>query len=194
MAELAYSKFDNFQVHSQLKRGSDERQYCSPSMNLPVTVITGHRFGDYDQYHTSDDNLDFTSVGELEIMRQIVSDIVYILEHDETYLSTSIGEPMLSRYSLMPGLNNALSNSKFKSRMTKNVVHYSSGEHCLSEIALLTGSNFKDLNNIALVLKKKGKLIQVGSNRLVSTLLRNLLVSSKLLFSSIIANFSVRSS
>ena len=194
IAELAYREFETYDVQNQLKRGSDERQYCSAGMNLPITVLTGHRFGDYDQYHTSEDNLDFVTSEELEEMSKVLMDLVTYIEEDAAYLSTEIGEPMLSRYSLMPGMNDAQSSSKLQSRMTKNLVHFSMGELRLSEIALLTGNNFNELKKSADILEENGKLIRVKRNALRTKILQNFLIYKKLFIATIKAKFEVTKS
>ena len=44
-------------VYDWTHRGSDERQYCSPNINLPVGVLMRTKFGNYKEYHTSDDKI-----------------------------------------------------------------------------------------------------------------------------------------
>jgi aminopeptidase-like protein len=47
--------------------GYDERQFCSPGFNLSVGCVMRTPFGQYPEYHTSADNLEFIS-------RQALSD------------------------------------------------------------------------------------------------------------------------
>ncbi len=44
-------------IYDWTHRGSDERQYCSPNINLPVGVLMKTKFGSYKEYHTSDDKI-----------------------------------------------------------------------------------------------------------------------------------------
>ena len=56
--EILKKKFKKF---SFLHRGSDERQFCSPNLNLPFCSILRTKYGEYKEYHTSYDNLSFIS-------------------------------------------------------------------------------------------------------------------------------------
>ena len=65
------ARIDDFSVY-----GYDERQFCSPGFNLPVGRLTRTPYGEYPEYHTSADNLQFIAperLGEaLVILLQIV--------------------------------------------------------------------------------------------------------------------------
>ena len=68
-----------FKEYSFLKRGSSERQYCSPGVDLPVVVFCRTKFDEYKEYHTSLDNLDLISEegfrGSFKIMSKVLESI-----------------------------------------------------------------------------------------------------------------------
>ncbi len=70
--DLKYKEF------SFMERGSDERQYCSPKIDLPVCSVMRSKYGTYEQYHTSADNLEFISEkglsGSINFYREVISE------------------------------------------------------------------------------------------------------------------------
>ncbi len=87
--------------------GYDERQFCSPGFDLPVGRFSRSPHGEYPQYHTSADDLDFVRPEHLaESLLQLLA-IVDIVEHNGTYRNTNPKcEPQLGRrglYKVMGG-------------------------------------------------------------------------------------------
>ena len=85
---------------SYLSRGSDERNYCWPGVDLPIISLMRTRYGDYKEYHTSDDNLEFISPEGLQGGYEINLNFLKIVEINKTYLSNTIGEPFLTKHKL----------------------------------------------------------------------------------------------
>ncbi len=52
---------DEYINFSWLDRGSDERQYCAPGINLPICCITRTKWNEYPEYHTSLDNFNIVT-------------------------------------------------------------------------------------------------------------------------------------
>lgn len=91
---------NNFKEFSFLDRGSDERQYCSPLVNLPVVCVCRTRFGDYKEYHTSKDNLSFISEEGLQGGLKAIQETIMNLEVNEIYQNTVFCEPNLGKRDL----------------------------------------------------------------------------------------------
>lgn len=81
--------------------GYDERQYCSPGFDLPVGRLSRTPHGEYPQYHTSGDNLDFITADSLAGSLEAHEAILAVLQGDACYISTNPkGEPRLGKRGL----------------------------------------------------------------------------------------------
>jgi len=85
--------------------GWDERQFNSPGFDLPVGSLSRSREGEFEEYHSSADDLDLVSEGQLEDALAALLEIVDVLERDERYVNLAPrGEPQLGRRGLYPSV------------------------------------------------------------------------------------------
>ena len=81
--------------------GYDERQFCSPGINLPVGRLTRTPNGEFPEYHTSADNAEFLTPAALGEAWMVCLKIFEALECNATYINLSPrGEPQLGRRGL----------------------------------------------------------------------------------------------
>lgn len=87
---------------SYLERGSDERQYCAPGVDIPLCTFSRTKFYDYPEYHTSGDNLELISAEGLEGAYEVMTECIDILEYNRFYQITCLCEPQLGKRGLYP--------------------------------------------------------------------------------------------
>lgn len=129
------SKRIKYKKYSWLERGSDERQYCSPLVDLPITTIMKTKFGEYKEYHTSLDKIGtvVTQRGlkeSLRIYRYLIDEI----EKTTIPKSKIVCEPFLTKYNLIDTLGAKRKVDK-KTRNLLNFVSYCDGKTTLDEIS-----------------------------------------------------------
>ncbi|WP_082019388.1 DUF4910 domain-containing protein [Campylobacter subantarcticus] len=136
---------ENFKRFSFIDRGSDERQYCSPLVNLPVVCICRTRFGDYKEYHTSKDDLNFISEEGLQGGLKAMQEIIMNLEVNEIYQNTIFCEPNLGKRDLYHTINTSSTNDI---PISCNFLAYCDGKNDILDIAdklNLQGYEIKEL-------------------------------------------------
>ncbi|MGH2266697.1 DUF4910 domain-containing protein [Campylobacter taeniopygiae] len=134
---------ENFKEYSFLDRGSDERQYNAPLVNLGVAGICRTRYSDYNGYHTSKDDLNFISSKGLAGGLKAMQEIILNLEINEVYENTTFCEPNLGKR----GLYHTLSTAN-DIPLACNFLAYCDGKNDIIDIATILNMQayeFKDL-------------------------------------------------
>ena len=153
-----------YKKYTWLDRGSDERQYCSVGVELPVASVMRSKYGEYKEYHTSLDRLGrvVTPKG-FQTSYEIYKKIISKLEKNIYPIATNICEPNLGKrglYETTGGKNNIYNktNKKFNSRRILDILSYSDGKNSIFDIAQKCKLNFKEVKKILLFLNKKSLL------------------------------------
>lgn len=115
-------------------RGSDERQYCAPHVDLPVASIMRTKYGAYPEYHTSLDDLEnvVTPAG-LEGGYEAVRRAIEVLERNCIPNVTVHCEPQLGKRGLYPTLSTKETAAKV--RLMMNFLTWADGTRTLLDIA-----------------------------------------------------------
>ena len=128
----------NFKQYTYLDRGSDERQYCWPGVDLPVCSITKTKYGEFCEYHTSLDNLSFVTPKGLEESLLLYIKIVEVIENNYIYKTTVMCEPFMSKRNLYPAISSW--NAKYDySKLLLNILAYSDGTNDLIDLSNILG-------------------------------------------------------
>lgn len=115
------------------ERGSDERQYCAPGIDLPITTIMRSKFGEYPEYHTSLDDLSLVTPDGLQKGLEVVQKCCDVLEADAHYRVTVLGEPQLGKRGLYPNLSTKDTKRQVADMM--NLISHSDGSKSVLAIA-----------------------------------------------------------
>ena len=138
--------------------GYDERQYCSPGFDLPVGCFMRAPHGEYPEYHTSADNLDFVKADALARSYTHCLAVFDLLEQNRTYVNQNPKcEPQLGRR----GLYRAVAGQQEKQSrelVILWVLNLSDGRHSLLDIAERAGVPFEEVYGAAEALVACGLL------------------------------------
>jgi aminopeptidase-like protein len=144
--------------------GYDERQFCSPGFNLPIGCLMRTSFGQYPEYHTSADNLEFIKAESLADSWRKCAAIVEILEHDRTFLNQNPkGEPQLGRRGLYRAMGGELDRAGTEKALLW-VLNLSDGEHSLFDIAERAGLAFAVVRRAAELLQEHQLISECQAN------------------------------
>ena len=141
-----------FKIHSFLKNGSDERQYNSPGIDLPVASIFRSKFGTYPEYHTSKDDFKLVTLEGLRGGFNVAKKVIQINLGKTIPKTKILCEPQMSKRGLYPSLSTLKTMGSSKDIM--NFLQYSDGNNDLIEISKLIKCTFNKTKKIFFLLKK----------------------------------------
>lgn len=127
------SKHPDFKHYTFLDRGSDERQYCSPGVDLPVISLMRTKYREFPEYHTSLDDLTFVTPDGLEGSFDLHRDCIDLLERNTVYKTRCLGEPQLGKRGLYPTIATKESHRLVIDML--NFIAYADGSNDLIDIS-----------------------------------------------------------
>ena len=141
-----------FKNYSFLYRGSDERQYNAPGINLPIASIMRTKYGKYAEYHTSDDNFNVVTKKGLITSYNLIKKVIEKFNKEIIPISLIKCEPFLSKRKLYPTLSTAKTH-RYSQKLLDFLV-YSDGTNRLTDISKKIKVSKKEAKKIFNVLKK----------------------------------------
>jgi len=138
--------------------GYDERQYCSPGFNLPVGCLMRTPHGEYPEYHTSADSLDFIKPQSLVGSLRHCLAVINVLEHNHKYMNQNPKcEPQLGKRGMY---RDVAGHQEKQSRelVLLWVLNLSDGKHSLLDIAERAEVPFAEVHSAAAALVECGLL------------------------------------
>jgi aminopeptidase-like protein len=129
--------------------GYDERQYCSPGYDLPVGCLSRTPYGQYPEYHTSADNLEFVRPESLADSLGACLALFGVLDQNATYVRTNPkGEPQLGRRGLYGAIGGKSDARKAEMAMLW-LLNMSDGRNSLLDVAVRSGLPFDAVQRAA---------------------------------------------
>ena len=134
------------EVKEYIPYGYDERQFCSPGLNLPVGCLMRTPFGEYPEYHTSGDDLNFISASQLAESLSIVGQVLEAAQLERRYENLQPNcEPQLGRRGLYAAIGG--DNDQKQSQLAMLwMLAYSDRKHTTRDIERMSGISITDLS------------------------------------------------
>ena len=151
-------KVKKYNAYTWMERGSDERQFCAPGVDLPIGSILRSKHGFFPEYHTSLDKFGtvVTKKG-LNGSYEIYKECIEAIENNCKPKTKFFCEPFFQKQNLYPEKTKNITTVS----MASNIISLSDGKNDLIDIAEICKVPIWDLYETIKILKKK-KLITVN--------------------------------
>lgn len=146
-------------TYSFLDRGSDERQYNYPGVDIPICLVCRSKAGEFPEYHTSNDNLNFVSPEGFQGSFEVFMSIIKLFEINKLYGTKVLCEPQLGKRGLYSDLS--CRGSKVPYKQIVDFLAYADGNNDLITMSDILEVSWEQLNDIALILLKEDLIEEV---------------------------------
>lgn len=140
----------DYKYYNFLHRGSDERQYNAPGVDLPVCSICCSKYHEYPEYHTSADDMTLITPKGLKRAYDIYKAVIEAIEYNTKYKVNCYCEPQLGPRGLYP--TESFNRSSVSVQDMMNFIAYADGTMDLFEISQLINVPVGRLHEIAMKL------------------------------------------
>lgn len=152
--------YPEYMTYSYLERGSDERQYNAPGVDLPVCDFCRSKYGEYPEYHTSADDMTLISPEGLAGSYRVMTQVLAALEFNRYYKVNCLCEPQLGKRGLYP--TESRKGIYHEVKKLTNFIAYADGRRDLIEIGAKIGVPLEELIPMVEKLTAAGLLDVVG--------------------------------
>ena len=153
-----FFKIKDYKIYSFLKRGSDERQYNSPGIDLKISSIFRTKYNEYPEYHTSLDNFDLVTLKGCLGGFNIAKKSIEILLERIYPISKIICEPQLGKRGMYPTLSQK-NTYEYANRILDFLI-YADGNNSLEKISKLINLKLSKTKKIYRTLTEKNLIHQ----------------------------------
>ena len=133
LENVLHFHYPDYIRYSFMKRASDERQYGSAGVGLPVCAFCRSKYHEYPEYHTSADNMDLISPEGLSGAYEVMVKVINALENNYFYQMQCKCEPQLGKRGLYPTVSQK--GTKGDARYIQDFIAYADGRNDLIGIS-----------------------------------------------------------
>lgn len=127
-------------------RGSDERQYCWPNINLPFVSMMRSMYNTYPEYHSSADNMEFITEKGLQESYDVIKSAIDLIQSEHIPLAKTYGEPKLDKINLYR--KETLNGVTQDANKYLQVLTYCDGKNEMSYVNELSGLDKTEFNEV----------------------------------------------
>jgi len=145
----------DIEIRNYYPYGSDERQFSSPGIGIPSSIIMGDPFGEFNEYHTDRDNLDFINWTDIQRIFEIYKSVITEYEKYTKPIYLLDGcEPMLGKRNLYSVIGN--SKHTDESIIRNWILHLANGRNNTLDISMKSGFDVDLIERYCEELSKHG--------------------------------------